>query len=142
AAKTIPSENTGHTSVEVARLINNNADRDETDGFGSIGTGLIFVLFCSFFSIGVLHLCWSKLGNKSFFNIGVKPEAFLSLELLALVGYVPMLVLQLLTVFMSGGDGEVADAVPAATMAAILLAVVNIAGVLIRFVRGRCGNRA
>ncbi|CEM02252.1 unnamed protein product [Vitrella brassicaformis CCMP3155] len=144
AAKTIPSENTGHTSVEVARLINNNTDRDETDGSGGSGaeTGLIFVLFCSFFSIGVLHLCWSKLGNKSFFNIGVKPEAFLSLELLALVGYVPMLLLQLLTVFMSGGDGEVADAVPAATMAAVLLAVVNIAGVLIRFVRGRCGNRA
>ncbi|CEM14069.1 unnamed protein product [Vitrella brassicaformis CCMP3155] len=125
----------------VVRLATIEEERDEHE-FGGTGAGLVFVLFSSFFSIGVLHMCWSHFRHLPFFGIAVKSEAFLDLEMLALVGYVPMLIFQLLTVFLSSSFGGLADVVPPVTLAAILLAGTNIGGVLVRFVRGKCMRRS
>ncbi|CEM25872.1 unnamed protein product [Vitrella brassicaformis CCMP3155] len=134
---------TGATASRGAGLSNKRSHTDDLDDempFGGGGLGLVIMLFCSFFAIGVLHLCWSHLVKAPFFAIPVKAEAFGSLELLSLVGTVPILAIQLLTVFLSGGTGWFADSVPQVTLAAMLLSSVNTGGLLVRRVRGRCGK--
>ena len=45
-------------------------------------------------SIGVLHIMWSKLADLPFLSIPVASDAFASLELLSLVGDVPICIVQ------------------------------------------------
>ncbi|CEL94195.1 unnamed protein product [Vitrella brassicaformis CCMP3155] len=101
---------------------------------GQRGSGLVLVFFASFFSIGVLHIMWSKLADLPFLSTPVASDAFASLELLSLVGDVPICIVQLLTLFLSGGDGALADSVPPLTLSALALSAVNILGVIVRFV--------
>ncbi|CEL94459.1 unnamed protein product [Vitrella brassicaformis CCMP3155] len=135
--KTVKEEDasTDHAVLAVAL-----ADEKDDDAFGGDGAGLVFVLFGSFFSIGVLHLGWSNFRSLPYFSIPVKSEAFRSLELMALVGYVPMLTLQLLAVFLSDSDGVLADIVPPATLTALLLTLINTCGVIVRYMAGRCSK--
>ncbi|CEM26513.1 unnamed protein product [Vitrella brassicaformis CCMP3155] len=98
------------------------------------GRGLMFVLFASFFSISVLHVCWSNLWSRAFFAIPVASDAFVSLELLSLVGSLPMLAIQACAVFLSSSDGFLAAYVPPVTLTCLVLSAINVVGVLVRFV--------
>ena len=86
-------KSTGGKKARLGRAQTEEWEGDE-DARVAFGPGLVFVLFGAFFSVGVLHMCWSRLFDLPFFAIPVSSDAFSSLEVLSLVGDGPFLVIQ------------------------------------------------
>jgi len=130
------AEGDGKRGVRWGRALTQDEWEGEEEA-RAFGPMFVSVLFGSFLSVGVLHVCWSSLFSLPFFSIPVSATAFETFELLSLVGDGPFLAIQLLTVFLSSRDGYFADSVPPVALAAILLSAGNIGGVVVRFAWSR-----